>query len=49
MPRPSWQLLPDPERQERSYSIVSVDDHLTEPADIFVTRFPRSCATRRRR
>ena len=40
MPRPNWQLLPDPEPQERSYSIVSVDDHLTEPADIFVKRFP---------
>ncbi len=49
MSRPNWQLLPDPEPQERSYSIVSVDDHLTEPADVFVTRFPRNCATRRHR
>src|SRR5215469_12492331 len=40
MPRPNWQLLPDPEPQERSYSIVSVDDHLTEPAHVFVKRFP---------
>jgi predicted TIM-barrel fold metal-dependent hydrolase len=40
MTRPKWQLLPDPEPQARSFTIVSVDDHLTEPADLFVTRFP---------
>ena len=40
MPRPNWHLLPDPQTQERSFSIVSVDDHLTEPADLFVNRFP---------
>ena len=40
MTRPTWQLLPDPEPQERSFTIISVDDHLTEPADLFVTRFP---------
>jgi predicted TIM-barrel fold metal-dependent hydrolase len=40
MPRPNWRLLPDPVPQERSYSIISVDDHLTEPADVFVKHFP---------
>jgi predicted TIM-barrel fold metal-dependent hydrolase len=40
MSRPAWQLLPDPEPQERSYTIVSVDDHLTEPPDVFEGRFP---------
>ena len=40
MPRPNWHLLPDPETQERSFSILSVDDHLTEPADLFASRFP---------
>jgi predicted TIM-barrel fold metal-dependent hydrolase len=40
MPRPNWHLLPDPEPQQRSFSILSVDDHLTEPADLFVSRFP---------
>ena len=46
MPRPTWELLPDPEPQERSYSIVSVDDHLTEPADIFTSRFPAALRDR---
>ena len=40
MPRPNWHLLPDPATQERSFSILSVDDHLTEPADLFASRFP---------
>jgi predicted TIM-barrel fold metal-dependent hydrolase len=40
MTRNKWSLLPDPEPQERSYTVVSVDDHLTEPADVFEGRFP---------
>ena len=40
MTRPTWTLLPDPEPQERSFTIISVDDHLTEPADVFIKRFP---------
>ena len=40
MSRPDWTLLPDPEPQERTYTIVSVDDHLTEPPDVFEGRFP---------
>lgn len=42
MTRRSWRLLPDPEPQQRSFTIVSVDDHLTEPADVFVKRFPKN-------
>ncbi len=38
--RPTWRLLPDPEPQARSFSVLSVDDHLTEPADVFTGRFP---------
>src|SRR5262245_60763004 len=38
--RGSWRLLPDPEPQARSFTIVSVDDHLTEPPDVFTSRFP---------
>ena len=48
MPRPNWQLLPDPQTAGAELLDLSVDDHLTEPADMFVSRFPASCATRRR-
>lgn len=41
-----WELLPDPEPQERSFSIISVDDHLTEPADVFTSRFPEKLRDR---
>ena len=40
MARRDWQLLPDPEPQERAFTVISVDDHLTEPADVFTSRFP---------
>jgi predicted TIM-barrel fold metal-dependent hydrolase len=33
-------LLPDPEPRERSYTIISVDDHLVEPRDLFEGRMP---------
>jgi len=36
--RTSVGLLPDPEPRERHYTIVSVDDHLVEPRDLFVGR-----------
>jgi predicted TIM-barrel fold metal-dependent hydrolase len=36
----NWQQLPDPEPQERTFTIISVDDHLTEPPDVFTKRFP---------
>ncbi|MGQ0826289.1 MAG: amidohydrolase family protein [Actinomycetota bacterium] len=33
-------LLPDPAPRARHYTIISVDDHLIEPADLFVGRMP---------
>src|SRR5215471_7041544 len=36
-PRP---VRPDPEPRERLYTIVSVDDHYMEPADVFEGRLP---------
>ena len=33
-------LLPDPEPRERHHTIISVDDHLVEPADLFEQRLP---------
>ena len=33
-------FLPDPERRARRYTIVSVDDHLCEPPDLFEGRLP---------
>ena len=38
--RRPWRLLPDPAPQQRSFSVISVDDHLTEPAHVFTSRFP---------
>ncbi|SRR5579875_223094 len=34
------ELLPDPPPRERRYLIFSVDDHVCEPPDIFVSRVP---------
>jgi predicted TIM-barrel fold metal-dependent hydrolase len=33
-------LLPDPPRQERHFTIVSVDDHIVEPPTLFEGRMP---------
>ncbi len=33
-------LLPDPEPRPRIYDIISVDDHLVEPPDLFTSRVP---------
>jgi len=33
-------LLPDPEPRTRTYTIISVDDHLIEPAHLFEGRMP---------
>src|SRR6476620_10059226 len=33
-------LLPDPEPRTRKYTIISVDDHLIEPAHLFEGRMP---------
>jgi predicted TIM-barrel fold metal-dependent hydrolase len=34
-------LLPDPEARPRHYTIISVDDHLIEPAHLFEGRMPQ--------
>ncbi len=34
-------LLPDPEARPRHYTIISVDDHLIEPAHVFEGRMPQ--------
>lgn len=34
-------FLPEPEPREVSYTVVSVDDHLVEPPDMFEGRLPR--------
>ena len=34
-------LLPDPPRAERFHTIISADDHLVEPADLWTSRLPR--------
>ena len=37
-------LLPDPEPRPRHVAVVSVDDHLIEPADLFEGRLPARLA-----
>jgi predicted TIM-barrel fold metal-dependent hydrolase len=37
---PTHGLLPDPPPQNVKYTIISVDDHLVEPRDLFVGRLP---------
>ncbi len=39
-------LLPDPSPRQRHFTIISVDDHLIEPADLFETRMPRNLTER---
>src|SRR5262245_41606836 len=34
-------FLPDPEPREVQYTVISVDDHLVEPAHAFEGRLPR--------
>ena len=33
-------LLPDPEPRDATYLLISVDDHVIEPADMFEGRMP---------
>jgi hypothetical protein len=33
-------LLPDPEPRARRFTVISVDDHLIEPPDLFEGRMP---------
>ncbi|HTJ35335.1 MAG TPA: amidohydrolase family protein [Dactylosporangium sp.] len=37
-------FLPDPPRQERKYTFISVDDHIVEPPDAFEGRMPAKYA-----
>lgn len=37
----STAVLPDPEPRERRHLIISVDDHLVEPPDVFTKRLPK--------
>jgi predicted TIM-barrel fold metal-dependent hydrolase len=39
-------LLPDPEPAQVRYTIISVDDHLVEPPDMFEGRLPRALQDR---
>jgi predicted TIM-barrel fold metal-dependent hydrolase len=39
-------FLPEPERQERKYTVLSVDDHLVEPPTTFEGRIPSKFADR---
>ncbi|HZR14930.1 MAG TPA: amidohydrolase family protein [Acidimicrobiia bacterium] len=39
-------FLPEPEPRTRHYTIISVDDHLIEPADLFEGRVPKQYADR---
>jgi predicted TIM-barrel fold metal-dependent hydrolase len=39
-------FLPDPERQHRKYTVISVDDHIVEPPDTFEGRMPAKFADR---
>lgn len=39
-------FLPEPPRQERKYTFISVDDHIVEPPDAFVGRLPAKFAER---
>ena len=38
--------LPEPERAERRYTVISVDDHVVEPPDAFAGRLPSAFADR---
>ena len=40
----SW--LPEPERAERRYTVISVDDHIVEPPNAFEGRMPAKFADR---
>jgi predicted TIM-barrel fold metal-dependent hydrolase len=39
-------LLPDPKARPRPFTVISVDDHLIEPADLFDGRMPAKLADR---
>src|SRR3954452_20619839 len=39
-------FLPEPERRPRRYTIISVDDHVVEPPDVFEGRLPKQFVER---
>ena len=39
-------LLPDPEPRQVRYTVISVDDHLVEPPDMFEGRLPARLPSR---
>src|ERR1700758_4386577 len=39
-------LLPDPDPRRRQHVVISVDDHVIEPPDMFVGRLPAALARR---
>jgi predicted TIM-barrel fold metal-dependent hydrolase len=39
-------FLPEPERRHRRYTVISVDDHIVEPPDLFEGRLPSGLASR---
>ena len=39
-------LLPDPDKKPRPFTVISVDDHLIEPADLFDGRMPADMVDR---
>ncbi|HEX3288372.1 MAG TPA: amidohydrolase, partial [Mycobacterium sp.] len=39
-------LLPDPTPRERQHILISVDDHVIEPPDMFEGRLPQALAGR---
>src|SRR6202011_3846461 len=43
---PTVTFLPEPERAERRYTVISVDDHIVEPADTFEGRVPQKFTER---
>src|SRR5262245_66499815 len=45
-PRSDSGLLPDPEPRPVRYTVISVDDHLVEPPDVFEGRLPAKFADR---
>ncbi|HXY92736.1 MAG TPA: amidohydrolase, partial [Acidimicrobiia bacterium] len=45
-PRGVVTWLPEPERAERPYTVISVDDHLVEPPHTFEGRLPAALADR---
>jgi predicted TIM-barrel fold metal-dependent hydrolase len=39
-------FLPEPPRAERRYTVISADDHIVEPPDVFTGRMPKQYADR---